>query len=83
MLKGFEYNKECRRLMDRSLYAEEHKVLSDFLASDNENVRLEYGNENEAINARQALNMWVKNNRKPLKLAQRRQYVFAVKTIED
>ena len=82
MLKGFEYNKECRKLMDRSVYAEEHKILSDLLESNNENVRLEYGNEREAVNAVQALKMWTKSNRKPLKLAQRRNYVFAVNSKE-
>ena len=83
MLKGFEYNKECRRFIDKSIYAEEHKILSDFLASENKNVRLEYGNEREAKNACASLNVWIKKNRKPLKVAQRRNYVFAIKTIED
>lgn len=83
MLKGFEYNKECRKMMDRSVYAEEHKILSDFLATDNENVRLEYGNEREALNASAALRKWTKDNRKPLKVNQRRNFVFAIKTIED
>lgn len=83
MFKGFEYNKECRKLMDRSVYAQEHKVLTDFLVTDNENVRLEYGNEREAVNAVQALKTWVKQNRKPLKVVQRRHYVFAIKTIEE
>ena len=83
MFKGFEYNKECRKLMDRSVYAQEHKVLTDFLVTDNENVRLEYGNEREATNATQALRCWVEQNRKPLKVAQRKHYVFVFKTNEE
>lgn len=83
MLKGFEYNKECRSFIDKSIYAEEHKILSDFLASENKNVRLEYGNEREAKNAYQSLIMHIRKNRKPLKLAQRKNYVFAIKTIEE
>lgn len=83
MFKGFEYNKECRKLMDRSVYVEEHKVLCDFLASDNENVRLEYSNDKEAVNAVQALKTWAKLNRKPMRLVQRRQYVFALKNTEE
>lgn len=83
MLKGIEYNKECRIMKDRTLYAEERKVLSDFLASENENVRLEYGSEREAKNSWQALYMWIKNNRKPLKVVQRKNFIFAIKTIED
>jgi hypothetical protein len=83
MFKGFEYNKECRKFMDRSVYAQEHKVLSDFWLTDNENVRLEYGNVREAINASQALKTWVRENRRSLKIAQRSNYVFAFKKIED
>ena len=83
MFKGYEYNKECRRMKDKSVYAEEHSILCDFLATEHENVRLEYGNDREAVNASTSLNNWVKKNRKPLKLAQRRNFVFAFKTIED
>ena len=83
MLKGFEYNKECRKLMDKSVYAEEHKILCDFLATEHENVRLEYSNEREALNASAVLRKWAKDNRKPLKICQRRNFAFAIKTIED
>lgn len=83
MFKGFEFNKECRKIMDKSIYAEEHGILSDFLATDNENVCLEYGSEKEAHNACSALSMWRKKNRKPLKIVQREKYVFAFKTIAD
>ena len=83
MFKGFEYNKECKKLKDKSVYAEEHKILCDFLATDNENVRLEYGNSREAQSAYQALKRWREANRKPLKITQRRNYVFGIKTIED
>ena len=82
MFKGYEYNKECRRMKDKSVYAEEHGILCDYLASNNENVRLEYGDEKEAVNAVQALRTWVKNNRKPLACKQRGKYVFAIKTID-
>lgn len=82
MLKGFEYNKECRKMVDRSEYAEEHRILNDFLSTKNENVRFEYGTEREATNAGQALKNWVKNYRKPLKVAQRREFVFVTKTID-
>ena len=79
MFKGFEYNKECRKLADRGAYAQEHNVLIEFITSDNENVRLEYSTEREAINAVQALKNWCARERKPLKLHQRTHYVFAVK----
>lgn len=77
MLKGFEFNKECKRFVDRSVYAQEHKILCDFMSSDNENIRLEYGDEREAQNAAQSLRRWSKTNHKPLVIVMRRQYVFA------
>ena len=83
MFKGFEFNKECRKLTDRSVYAEEHKVLSELLASDHENVRLEYGNEREAKNAYASLKKHIMQNRQPLKVAQRRNFVFAIKKSEE
>ena len=83
MLKGFKYNQECRKMRDRSVYAEEHKILSDFLATDNENVRLEYGDEREAFNAAMSHRKWTRDIRKPLKITQRKNFVFAFKTIED
>ena len=83
MFKGFEFNKECRIIKGKSIYAEEHNILCDFLASEHENVRLEYGNDKEAKNAYSSLSVWRTKNRKPLRLTQRKNYVFAFKTIED
>lgn len=83
MLKGFEYNKEYRKLSDKSVYAQEHKVLCNFLASEHENVRMEYGDEREALNSAAALRKWARDNRKPLEIRQRGKYVFGIKTIED
>lgn len=83
MFKGFEFNKDCRRFQDRGAYAEEHNILCDFLASKHENVRLEYGDGREAMNATNSLRKWIAKNRKPLKVVKRKNYVFALKTIED
>lgn len=83
MFKGFEYNKECRKLADRGVYAQEHKILCDFLASDHKNVRLEYSNEKEATNASQSLRNWTKKERKPLKIVQRKNFVFGMKKGEE
>lgn len=83
MFKGFEYNKECGNLLDKSKYAEEHKILCDFLNTDHENVCLDYENEKDAIPATQSLRMWIRKGRKPLKLLQRKQYVFAIKASKE
>lgn len=82
MLRGFEFNKECKRFVDRSVYAEEHKILCDFMASEHENIRLEYENENEAQNAAQSLRRWAETNHKPLNIVKRRHYVFAERKVK-
>lgn len=83
MFKGFEYNKDFRKMANKSVYTQEFDLLHEFLATDNKNIRFEYSTEKEAINARQACATYIKNNNKPLKVMQRGNYVFAVKTIED
>lgn len=83
MFKGFEYNKDYRKMADRSVYAQEHKAFDEFLTTEHDNIRLEYGNKREAQNAAQALRKYVKDCRKPLKVVCRQHYVFAVRTIEE
>lgn len=83
MLKGFEFNKNYRKMADKSVYAQEHQLLSDFLTSEHDNIRLEYGNEREAKNAYQSLRKHIMQERKPLKVLQRQNYVFAVKKVEE
>jgi len=83
MLKGFEFNKNYRKMADKSVYAQEHQLLSDFLTSEHENIRFEYGNERESKNAYQALKNYIMETKKPLKLCQRKHYVFAIRTIEE
>lgn len=80
MLKGFEYNKNYRKISKRSLYDQECELLHEFLGTENENIRFEYGNEKEANNARQGCARYAKEHRMPLKLMQRGVFVFAVRT---
>jgi hypothetical protein len=54
-------------------------VLHDFLASDHENVRLEYDTVAEAKNASQAIRKYIKDIRQPLLAKQRNNYVFIVR----
>ena len=80
MFKGFEYNKDYRKIKGRSIYTQEFELLHDFCGSDKENIRLEYSTEREAANARQACAVYTKKNRMNLKMLQRGNYVFAIRT---
>ena len=82
MLRGFEFNKECKRFVDRSVYAREHEILCEFMTSENENIRLEYGNEKEAQYAAVALRKWSVSHHKPLVIAKRQHYVFAERKVK-
>lgn len=83
MFKGFEYNKNYRKICGKSIYAQEYELLHEFLTTENENIRFEYTAEREATNSRQCCAKYVKDNRMPLKVIQRKNYVFAIKTKES
>lgn len=83
MLKGYKYNQTMRKINNKSIYEQEFSLLHDFLATDKENIRFEYSNEREAINARQAIFSCAKKARQPITVAQRGKYVFAVKKAEE
>ena len=83
MLKGFEYNKNYRKISKRSLYDQECELLHEFLGTENENIRFEYGNEKEAKNARQACARYINENRMPLKAMWRGNYVFVVRVAKQ
>jgi hypothetical protein len=79
MLKGFEFNKVCRVIKKSSLYEQEFELLHEFLPSEHKNLRLEYGTIAEAKNAAQALRRYAKDNKQPLDIKQRNNYIFAVR----
>lgn len=83
MFKGFEYNKSYKRIKSKTIYAKEIELLCEFALSDNENIRLEYDTANEAKNATQSFRTYIEQARKPLKIMQRDNYVFAIKTNES
>lgn len=78
MFKGFEYNKNYRKIGGRSIYEQEVELLHEFLASEHDNIRFEYTTEREAVNARQSLTVYAKKNKMPLKIMQRENFVFAI-----
>ena len=55
----------------RSKYDPEREATHEFLASNNENVCFEYGNEHEARCARIATQKYVREARQPLSVSQR------------
>lgn len=79
MLKEIKYNQEFRQIKTRSKYDQEYELLHDFSGGDKHNMRLEYETVQEAINARQALNVYIKRVRQPFDVRQRKQFVFVEK----
>lgn len=63
----------------RQLYSYEHSLLHEFLATDNENMRLEYSNEKEAYNASQSMKRYIETHRQPLKVAHRKTYLYILR----
>lgn len=79
MFKGFEWNKDCRIIKGKSMYAQEHALLHELCASEHENIRLEYSTDNEARNAMQAMKRYIVANKMPLTAKWRGLYVYVVK----
>ena len=77
MLKKYEFNKPIGG--GRLLYSYEHSLLHEFLATDNENMRLEYSDEREALNARQALARYIDSHKQPLNALCRGTFVYVVR----
>lgn len=63
----------------RTLYTREYDILHEFLASNNSNVRFDYGTTQRAVFARQAMKEYAKRNRMQIAFSQRGKYVFAFK----
>lgn len=77
MLKGYEYNQVCRNIVKKTKCDYERGLLHEYLASENENIRLEYDTPREAVNAAAMLKLYVRNARQPLEIKQRGNAVFA------
>lgn len=78
MLKNHEFNKPFGG--GRLLYSYEHSLLHEFLATDNENMRLEYSDKREAFNAKQALTRYINSHKQPLNALCREVYVYIIRT---
>lgn len=76
MLKDIKYNQPYKVIMRKSVYNQEFQLLHDFQSGDKRNMRLEYSNKREAINAAAALKRYAQQARQPLDLSQRGNFVF-------
>ena len=84
MLKGIKYNQNYKKKRGKSVYTQEHNAISDFeFVPDKHNLRFEYNDKKEAINAGNQLRRYVKETKKQLVVLQRENFVFVVKEKED
>lgn len=79
MLKGFEFNKRYKVIAKKSKYHQEHELTHEFLATDNENMWLEYDTEVEAQNAAQAIRRYIFENSQPLVALKRGVFVVVAR----
>lgn len=83
MLKNIEYNKEYRIIRGKSIYQREFDLLHEFLATDHENIRLEYSNEKEASLVRNNIFKYINRCKMPLEVMRRGVFVFAVRVSKE
>ena len=82
MLKKIEYNlPRPVAFCTKGAYAEEINAIHDFLASQNETMRLEYDSRRSALNARAMLIRYTKNQ--PIYIAQRNNYVWIARVDKE
>lgn len=83
MYNRITYNVEFKPSPRKSMYNMERAVTHDFLASDYDNVCLEYSTVRERDNACQALWYYAKQNRQPLKFSVRGNNVIITRKIKE
>ena len=83
MFKSYKYNQKFKKRAKKSIYDQEQNLIHDFWASKNENIEFEYTCSREAFNARNALNRYVNACRQPVKVLQRDNFVYVVKTFTE
>ena len=76
MLKTYTYNKTYREICRKTKYEQERELLHDFLASENENMCLEYENEREVKNAAQWIRQYSKEAKKGIVAKVRENFVI-------
>ena len=83
MFKSYKYNQKFKKIAKKSIYDQEQNLIHDFLASKNENIEFEYTCAKEAFNARNTLKRYTEACRQPVKVTQRNNYVYVVKTFAE
>lgn len=83
MYKGISYNVEFKPRTKKSKYNMEFGATHDFLASDYENVCLEYNDKREVKNAYQAIYAYTQKARQPLKVSTRGNCIVITKEVKE
>lgn len=83
MLKGYKFNQPYRKISSKSVYAQEYKLIEDFLAGGEKNIQFEYDSVKSAINASVSMRKHIAEYKRPLLVMQREAYVFVVRKEEE
>lgn len=82
MFKNFQFDKNYKKIRKRSVYEREIELIHEYITSTHENLCFVYNNVMEAGNASRALAKRLKNERKSVKLMQRKNFVI-VKRVKN
>lgn len=82
MIKNIKRNQRTKFIPRKSIYEQEMKLTHELLASDDENIEIEYYTVNEARNARTALKRKIAQARQPLEVHQNKKFLYIIKKTE-
>lgn len=78
-----KYDVYFRKIAARSKYHEEQELLHEFNGSDHKSIAFEYDSPRDARNAAQALVVYVRHNKMPLRIMARMDHVVAERTTNE
>lgn len=67
----------------KTIYEQECKLTHELLASDDNNIEIEYYNDVEAKNARASVLLYIKKVRQPLEVMQRGKFLIIQKKTKE
>lgn len=77
---GIEYD-QSTEIKRKVVYSKERELLFEFLEGEQENIKFEYHNTRKAKTVAEILRRWARRNNIKLLFSQRKNFVFATKTI--
>lgn len=83
MLKEYRFNQPYRKIKNKSVYAQEHRVIKEFMEGNEKNIQFEYDSVNSAVNAAVAIRKHIAEYKRPLLVMQREIYVFVARKGEE